>query len=160
LGIEAKASPTETHVDDCRGRSPFPLAVELGIVPATAQAIMKKAVSEIFNATYTQYGISSEPSADEIARAVQMGNFETRGFQSHKEELNDEWNAQSSSKAEYCERLREYHARRIAYFVAHENWEPLLLEKDRYHLRDGLHRLKAAVFKGCQTVDVEIAAEP
>lgn len=121
---------------------------------------MKKEVAEILNSSYRQYDISSEPSKDEIERAVREKDFDERGFQRDLPELNAEWNKANSSVEEYCDRMRQYHARRIACFVVNKWNDPILLKADGRTVREGTHRLKAAIHLGMETVEVEITDDP
>ena len=97
-----------------------------------------------------------EPSADDIQRAIDEKQFEFRGFQTHHDELMDEWKNGASSAREFNELMRAYHTRRIAHFVD-QGWnDPIILTVDG-KMKDGLHRLKAAIFKGMGEVEVTIA---
>jgi len=115
-----------------------------------------KSVAEILNTPYGQYEMSSEPSRSDIESALTSSEFDGRGFQEHLQELNNEWNVSSTCEAQYCERVRQYHARRIAYFVKHGWTTPILLHPDGRTIKDGLHRLKAAIFMGRDTIEVTI----
>ena len=69
---------------------------------------MQKKVCEIVNLPYGQDDICCEPSKEEIQRAFDEKNFETRGFQEHKHELRAEW--EKVSGPERYDRIRKYHA--------------------------------------------------
>ena len=85
-------------------------------------------VSQIFNTPYGQNNISCEPSTEEIERAVRENNLEHRGFQGDLPELQQEW-SKASSPEEWYDKVRKYHARRIAFFVVN-NWKrPIILNK-------------------------------
>jgi hypothetical protein len=118
--------------------------------------ILKKRLEEILNPDYGQYGISSEPSKADIEAAISKSEYESRGFQEHLEELNNEWKVSVSGVQEYCERIRHYHARRIAFFVVNGWSDPVELHSDGSTVKDGLHRLKAAKYMQCETIDVVI----
>ncbi|MGD0843560.1 MAG: hypothetical protein ABSA06_04230 [Geobacteraceae bacterium] len=121
--------------------------------------ILKKRVEEILNTDYAQYNISSEPSRIDIESAISRCESESRGFQEQLQELNDEWNASASSIQQYCDRMRLYHAQRIAFFVTHGWTDPIELHTDGRTVKDGLHRLKAARYMQLVTVDVTIEGQ-
>lgn len=121
---------------------------------------MKKKVAEILNSPYEQYNIFSEPSKDKIEKAIREKDFDERGFQRDLAELNTEWNKASSSVEEYSDHMRQYHARRIAYFVVNKWNDPILLKADGRTVKEGTHRLKAAIYLGMETVEVEITDDP
>ncbi len=52
--------------------------------------------------------------------------------------------------------MRKYHAR-IAFFVVNGWDEPIVLNTDEHKIKEGLHRLKAAIFLGWETVEVDVA---
>lgn len=125
---------------------------------------MKKKIVEINIPAYVEfYGekhISCEPTTEEIRLAVQNADFEEkRSFQGDIDELKSEWNKGVKSIDEYCARRREFHARRIAYFVKTNGWrEPILLCVDGKTILDGSHRLKAAKYVGCEQVNVIVTS--
>ncbi len=96
-----------------------------------------------------------EPSSADIEKAVAEGTFETRGFQNNIKELTDEWN-HGGSLDEYLRLSRQYHARRIAYFIVHPSNDPVMLDKNTGGVKEGLHRLKAAKHKGEKTICVRL----
>jgi hypothetical protein len=113
---------------------------------------VQKKISEIVNTKYGQDGVCCEPSKADIQKAVNEKDFETRGFQEDINELIAEW--ESVSVFERYERIRKYHARRVAFFVVNGWHNRIVLNKDQRTIKEGLHRLKAAIFLGWETVDV------
>ena len=107
---------------------------------------MQKKVSKIENTEYGQDSVCCEPSKADIQKAVDEKDFESRRFQEDFYELIAEWEA--ASKPERYERMRKYHAKRIAFFVVN-GWDgPIVLNTDEHKIKEGLHRLKAAIFLG------------
>lgn len=100
--------------------------------------------------------ISCEPTREDIQLAINYKEFEQRGFQSHLNELRAEWEKNVRNGQEWNERIRVYHTRRIAYFVEHGWVDPIILNPDGT-MKDGLHRLKAAIFMDKDEVDVIIS---
>ena len=101
--------------------------------------------------------VSVQPSPEEIEEAISEGNFETRGFQNDCKEITAEWNREAGNSFEqYCRLRRQYHARRIAYFVVHGWDDPIVLHGDEHGIHDGLHRLKAAKHKGMKTISCRV----
>jgi len=49
-----------------------------------------------------------------------------------------------------------YHARRIAFFIVNGWSEPIVLRGDGCTIEDGLHRLKAALYKGIPEVEITV----
>jgi hypothetical protein len=106
---------------------------------------------------------SAEPSRMEIQFAIDNGQLEDRGYQTHFDELNREWEGGLSfepaeefrSLQEFADRQRSYHAKRIAHFVVHGWSDPIILDANG-KIRDGSHRLKAAIFMGKDEIDVSI----
>ena len=120
---------------------------------------MKKTVAEIINVGYGECNVSCEPSNEEIEKAIREKDFETRAFQDDLDKLKAEWN-RAGNFEEYCDSVRKYHIRRIAFFVVNKWKDPILLNKDECTVKDGLHRLKAAIYLGMETVDVIILSDP
>lgn len=114
---------------------------------------MKKRIDEIRYLPYGQYvngkPVKCEPSSAEIADAVNKGAIASQAFQ------NPELLAKLQ-QADIAE-VRKYHAQRIAYFVVNGWSEPIVLQADGSTMKDGLHRLLAAVFNGEEEVEVEIS---
>lgn len=116
------------------------------------------------------YGFNShktylaEPSRMEIQFAIDNGHLEDRGYQTHFDELNREWEEGLSfepedelrSLQELADRQRRYHAKRIAHFVVHGWSDPISLRGDG-KITDGSHRLKAAIFMYMDEVNVIIS---
>jgi len=116
---------------------------------------MRKKISEIFSRPYGQDGVSCEPSSEEIEKAVRERDFEKRAFQTDLLELISEWE-QVSGPARYNS-IREYHARRIAFFVEN-GWDnyPIVLKEDGREVAEGSHRLRAAIHLQMATVEVRM----
>src|SRR5436190_21826703 len=94
-----------------------------------------------------QVPVVSDPTPEEICQAIEDDQLEARGFQSHKAELEKEWNESLPGEfrancIEYGRRCRVYHAQRIAFFVVN-GWDgdPIELKPDGVNINDGLHRL-------------------
>lgn len=98
--------------------------------------------------------IVCDPSPADIDQAIKADEFELRGFQTHLGELQAEWGSALTAE-DYCIRVKTYHARRIAQFVRHGWTDPIALTKDKA-ITDGLHRLRAAIHKGMEEVEVTI----
>jgi hypothetical protein len=98
-----------------------------------------------------------EPLREEIDEAIAERNLETRGFQKDYEALVDEWNREAGGSFEkYLSLRRQYHARRIAYFVVRGWNDPIVLHEDQCRVKEGMHRLKAAKQKGDKTICVRL----
>jgi hypothetical protein len=100
----------------------------------------------------------AEPSPMEIQYAVDNDLLESRGYQTHFDELNLEWEEGLRSLQELADRQKSYHAKRIAHFVVHGWSDPIILDANG-KITDGLHRLKAAIFMGKDEVDVIISGD-
>lgn len=100
-----------------------------------------------------------EPTPDEIDRAIRERDFDKRGYQKHAEELVKEWNGNGVTPQEYNRREQQYHARRIAYFVANDWQDAPILKQDGRSVHEGLHRIKAAKHRGDRTIKVQILCE-
>jgi hypothetical protein len=98
----------------------------------------------------------AEPSPMEIQYAVDNDLLESRGYQTHFDELNLEWEEGLRSLQELADRQKSYHAKRIAHFVVHGWSDPIILDANG-KIRDGSHRLKAAIFMGKDEIDVIIS---
>jgi hypothetical protein len=94
----------------------------------------------------------------EIQYAVDNDLLESRGYQTHFDELNLEWEEGLRSLQELADRQKSYHAKRIAHFVVHGWSDPIILDANG-KITDGLHRLKAAIFMGKDEVDVIISGD-
>src|SRR2546426_1160624 len=91
-----------------------------------------------------------EPSSADIQRALDEGHLEERNYQTELETLVSEWKRASNGGKDHDEWVRQvkgYHARRVAYFVANTWREPITITADG-HIKDGSHRIRAAIFKG------------
>ena len=102
---------------------------------------------------YGHKGRCCEPSRTEITKAIEQREFEDREFQKDINSLISEWDRGGISPEESNRLATQYHARRIAYFVVNGWNKPIVLYEDGT-LKDGLHRIKAAQFKGMDTIDV------
>ena len=97
------------------------------------------------------------PTTSDIQNAIEGGQLENRGYQSHKGELEDEWaQCAKGSIDEICRLQKNYHARRIAHFVVH-GWEDPIILAANGDMIDGTHRLKAAIHKRMHEVEIKIA---
>jgi hypothetical protein len=121
--------------------------------------MMKKKVAEIINDSYGEYNVSCEPSNEEIEKAIREEDFETGAFQDDLDKLKAEWE-KARNFQEYCDSVKKYHIRRIAFFVVNKWKDPIVLNKDECTVKDGLHRLKAAIYSGMETVDVIMLSDP
>jgi len=118
--------------------------------------IIKKQLVEITPSEYGVYEYSCEPSRQEIDQAIKSGWLETRSFQTDIDELNHEWNRKAKSKSEYAMLQKEYHSKRIAFFVVNGWADPIVIDKDGKTIKDGLHRYKAAQYLGHEIIDVKL----
>ena len=118
-----------------------------------SQIIFTKKLSEIDMGPYGFPGVSCEPSREDIEGAIAKGTLEERQFQADIQALNDEWNRNAGNEQEYFLLQKEYHARRIAFFVVNGWKEPIVLHRDEKTVKDGLHRLKAADYLNMEYVD-------
>ena len=110
---------------------------------------MTKRIDDIARKQYGQC-FSTEPSDEDVAEAIKKGELEERGFQEYEHELAAEWYRHPPTE---CVQLaKQYHARRIAYFVV-KGWTDPIQITSVGKLRDGAHRLRAAKFKGEKTID-------
>jgi hypothetical protein len=50
---------------------------------------------------------------------------------------------------------KKYHAKRIAFYVVNGWQDGIVLNEDKKTVKDGLHRLKATIFLGWDTVEIE-----
>ena len=114
---------------------------------------MKKKLSEIFRKPWGQDNVSCEPSRDEIKRAIDDNHFETREFQKDINELRTEW--EKIACPERYEHIRQYHARRVAYFVKNGWHDPIVLKEDGREIEEGSHRLEAARYLDMNEVCVK-----
>jgi hypothetical protein len=121
--------------------------------------VSKKNLNEIYTGPWVEkHGekeYSVEPSFADVEKAITDGTFETRGFQNDIKELTDEWN-RGGSLDKYLRLRRQYHTRRIAHFVVHPSSHPVVLDKNTGGVKEGLHRLKAAKYKGVKEVCVRL----
>lgn len=97
------------------------------------------------------------PTEQEIQEAIDSGQLEDRGIQSHRNELDREWWEKANGNLdEVAKQQREFNARRIAHFVVH-GWPDALRVERSGKMHDGTHRLRAAIHKGMKQVVVKFA---
>jgi len=116
---------------------------------------MEKNISEISFVPYGQDNVSCDPSKEDIEKAVKENNLDTRAFQANEREIAADWAMARLNGQDYSV-VKQYHARRIAFFVVKGWKDSITLNKDGYTVKDGLHRIKAAIYLGKTTVDVII----
>lgn len=122
---------------------------------------LRRKITEINIATYVEGGISVEPSIKEVFDAIAFDNLETRDFQLDLPALKAEWEAmcqtpQGLNLALWVHVVREYHSRRVAFFVVN-GWDDPIRILPNGDISDGSHRLRAAMYKGMQEVEIEIS---
>ena len=103
-----------------------------------------------------------EPSWTDIQTAIDNRQFETRNYQDDLNALIAEWAAGSNNghnRAEWERLAKQYHARRIAYFVVNGWTVPIVIDTSEL-VRDGTHRFKAAKHKGNSTIEVNDTVLP
>lgn len=111
-----------------------------------------------FGAMHEGKAYDFNPTPEEIQKAIDNGQFEARGIQSHRDELDREWWVKANGNLDEIAKLqREFNARRIAHFVVN-GWPDALRVERSGKMHDGTHRLRAAIHKGLKTVSVEIVA--
>jgi ParB-like nuclease domain len=93
------------------------------------------------------------PHVKKSSKRLQKKISKQRAYQQDLESLKAEWN---TIPEQFHLRAKEYHARRIAYFVVNGWTDPIVLEQDARTIVDGLHRLKAAIYLGNETVEATI----
>jgi len=89
----------------------------------------------------------------EIKKAIDSGKVEDRSFQYDLEELQKEWNNNSASIKDYCQQEQAYHINRIATLVIKNNFDPILLYKDKQTILDGQHRVLAAKYLNMSEIE-------
>ena len=106
----------------------------------------------------TAQPFDTEPTSDEITRAVENGDLEKTPYSDHSQELTDQWVRECGGDLnDLLRRSRGYHARRIAYLVVHGWTDPIVLDwKEK--MIDGTHRLKAA--RHLKLPEVEVLIHP
>jgi len=103
------------------------------------------------------YGFN--PAKEDIENAINNNVLESRGFQSHWDELNAEWAlAAKGNLDEFCRLQKEYHARRVAFFVVN-GWDDPIELNENGTMKDGTHRLKAAIHKNMDEVKITVKKE-
>jgi hypothetical protein len=112
-------------------------------------SIVKK-ISELKRWHWGQDAVSCEPLDEDITKAVQARDFEPRMLQDPAVE--SELMGEQNLEQRYA-RIKQYHARRIAYLVEHKWNDPLVLFDDGCWIKDGSHRLRAAQYLRMKEVD-------
>ena len=105
-------------------------------------------MDQLLRGTYGQkvgcQGLAADPSSAGIAKAVDEWTLEFRRFQTHKEELAHEF--YSEGFARVIPLARQYHERRVAFFVIN-GWTDAIQICIHNVLEEGGHRLLAARFR-------------
>jgi len=122
------------------------------------EAFETRKISELKPSRYVDtvngQAIDCEPTPEDIANALQQERLEPRHY--HDETLLlPEWKANANSIGHWGRLVRDFHARRIAYLVAHECDDPISIKEDGF-ITDGNHRVRAASFRGITEVKVKI----
>lgn len=92
----------------------------------------------------------------DIRNAIEEKRFDKRSFQGDFDELQNEWN-NNSTYEEYLEKSKQYHIERIAYLIESGNWKiPISVESNLKTIRDGQHRVWAAKFLNEEEIDAEV----
>lgn len=101
-----------------------------------------------------------EPTAQEIQAAINANELDERPFSENAAALLHEWTTNAKGIVSEVARLqRDYHAKRIAYFVVKGWADPIRMDANGgFH--DGQHRLKAAKFLERETIAVQIDPVP
>jgi len=105
---------------------------------------------------YVEFGVSVEPTQQEIRQAIEKGDFEKRGMDEHQDQIRD-WLLAGSNNGKDVDAvirlMKEYHTKRVAY-LAVTAWP----KDDKYpitvnqmnQVTAGNHRVRAARYKfGC-----------
>lgn len=101
-------------------------------------------------------GVLHEPSTDDVQGALEKGALDERDFQRDLEELKAEWRQASNNDADaWAREVKNYHARRVAWFVTHGWNDPITIGSNNV-IRDGSHRIRAAIFLGHEEIDVVV----
>jgi hypothetical protein len=121
---------------------------------------VRKPISEIsflrFGETDGKTQICCDPSSDDIDAAINSRNLETRSFQDDLELLKSEWHNEENFEKR-CTLIKQYHARRIAFFVVNGWDDPIVLNVDSRTVKDGLLRLRAAIHMRWDMIDAATA---
>lgn len=117
-------------------------------------------MQELIDVPYMQGSTLCEPSREEIEIALNTGQLDERGFQSHLQPLYLEWSRVGLGSAQWFRLIQTYHARRIAYFIRNGWSDPISLRADGVTVLDGHHRLKAAIYLAQDVIEVEIMGPP
>jgi hypothetical protein len=112
-------------------------------------------IKDIKMIPYGENGICTEPTVKGIFDAIEENALESRHFH-NRDALIEEWLAKSGGKVlEWANSAREYHNRRVAYFVVKGWTDPIGVTAEGV-IHDGSHRLRAAIFMRKEEVEVEI----
>lgn len=125
---------------------------------------IKKKLSDLLPCPYAECGISVEPSDEEIRLAVEKVDLEERGMDQHHAEIKAWLFAGSnngSDVAAVVRMMKDYHARRVAYFVVNGlpagDPHPITITGENRVIA-GNHRVRAARFLKMTEVEVGIAS--
>lgn len=150
----------------------FPTKLATEVPPAAEGHIREKRKIEsittdiLYGEPVGPLGLGTEPSVLEVYQAVAAGDTDDRAYDEiHKPAIYAEceqlsgFNKDTGEKLDvYLLEVRKYHARRVAYFVLAE-WENQIIGLDDHQrLRDGGHRLRAAMFMRWDEVWVDYPA--
>jgi len=100
----------------------------------------------------------TQPTKDDIKKAIEEGNLIDRPFSGNQQALFDEWCAASNhgaDRAKFIEVATRWHAGRIAYLSQQTDLEPIGIHPDD-SIHDGLHRLIAMEYRGDSEVEAII----
>jgi len=112
-----------------------------------------KKLSDLILCDYVEFGISVEPTHQEIRQAIEKGDFETRGMDEHQDQIRA-WLLAGSNNGKDVDAvvrlMKEYHTKRVAYLVVTE-WpeddkHPITVNQMN-QVTAGNHRARAARYK-------------
>lgn len=119
-------------------------------------------LSVLIPCTYAECGICVEPSEQEIRQAVEKGDLEERGMDEHQPEIKASLLAASnngSDVAAVVRMMKDYHTRRVAYFVVNGLPEgdphPITINAQNRGTA-GNHRVRATRYLKMDEVEVEV----
>jgi hypothetical protein len=116
--------------------------------------VIRKKVSQARRQLWGQDDVSCEPSDEDVRKAIDVKELESRSFQDKAVEA-EPMGEQTLEKRHAG--IKQFHTRRIAYWVKHEWRDPLVLAQDGCTIIEGSHRLWAAKYKGMTEVDCVVA---
>lgn len=102
--------------------------------------------------------LDCDPSKADVQRALDECALEKRNYQIDLKELMSEWlcaTGEGRDHDEWVRRVKGYHARRVAFFVKNGWEDPIVIAADG-KIRDGSHRIRAAIFLGKEEIDVVV----